>query len=250
MAAKTLFLAWQDKARSRLWFPIGRLDADQGRHRFRFRYIQGADRAQQEAGFAPLVDFPDMHASYEASELFPLFKNRVIATGRPDFSDYMRQLDLPAGADPIEILSVDGGYRATDSFEVFPKLVRLPEGKFRCRFFLHGTRYLPAAAQSRLEALRPDERLHITLELTNPATHLALQVQTQDYFMIGWAPRYLVRDLARAIARATTPGRYAAKVIRINPMPAPSKQRLLVELEGDWPDFEPMTTEEFQPLAA
>jgi hypothetical protein len=140
---------------------------------------------------------------------------------------------------------VDGGYRATDSFEVFPKLTRSPEGKFRCRFFLHGTRYLPAAAQSRLESLQPHERLNITLELTNPVTHLALQVQTQDYFRIGWAPRYLVRDLAQAIARAPTAGRYAAKVVRINPMPTPSKQRLLVELEGDWPDFEPMTTEEF-----
>ena len=28
MSGRTLFLAWQDKAQSRRWFPIGRLDAD------------------------------------------------------------------------------------------------------------------------------------------------------------------------------------------------------------------------------
>jgi hypothetical protein len=32
-------------------------------------------------------------------------------------------------------------------------------------------------------------------------------------------------------------------------VPAPSKQRLLVELSGHWPDYEPMTTADFQPLA-
>jgi len=36
--------------------------------------------------------------------------------------EYLWLLDLPAQADPLEILSVDGGYRVTDSFEVFPKI--------------------------------------------------------------------------------------------------------------------------------
>jgi hypothetical protein len=248
MTTKTLFLAWQDKAKTRRWFPVGRLDADRLRARYRFRYVRGADLAHEKAGFPPMLDFPDLRASYESAELFPLFKNRVMTSGRPDFATYLRQLDLPDEADPIEILSVDGGYRATDAFEVFPKLERRPDGTFRCRFFLHGTRYVHVVAQERLEALRAGETLHVTLELTNPATRLALQLQTTDYLMIGWAPRYLVNDLARAIAKA--PGHYEAKVVRVNPMPAPSKQRLLVELQGDWPDFEPMATEEFEPLAA
>ena len=36
--------------------------------------------------------------------------------------EYLWLLDLPEQADPLEILSVDGGYRVTDSFEVFPKI--------------------------------------------------------------------------------------------------------------------------------
>jgi hypothetical protein len=47
--------------------------------------------------------------------------------------------------------------------------------------------------------------------LTNPATQLAVQIQTQDYHVIGWSPRYLVSDLVNAIAKA--PGEYAAKVV-------------------------------------
>lgn len=246
MNTRTLFLAWQDKAATRRWFPVGRLDVDEPPSHYRFRYTRGAKLATDEAGFPPLMDFPDLLRSYEAAELFPLFKNRVIAPGRPDFHDYLQQLDLVGHADPIEILSVDGGYRATDAFEVFPKIERQTDGWFRCRFFLHGWRHVNAAAQQRLATVQAGETLGVALEFTNPATQMALQVQTADHFVIGWTPRYLVRDLAGSIVKF--PGGVEARVVRTNPAPAPSKQRLLVELRGRWPDLEPMTTDEFQPL--
>jgi hypothetical protein len=89
MSEKTLFLAWQDKARTREWFPVGRLDVQKPKSLYRFRYLHGAERAHQQAGFEPLYDFPDFHQRYEASDLFPLFQNRVIAPGRRDFRDYL-----------------------------------------------------------------------------------------------------------------------------------------------------------------
>ena len=92
------------------------------------------------------------------------------------------------------------------------------------------------------------ENLYVTIELTNPVMRLAVQIQTEDYYMIGWAPRYLVADLVQAIANS--PSEYRAKVIRVNPAPAPSKQRLLIELTGRWPDYEPMAAGDFEPLAA
>ena len=243
---KTLFLAWQDKAHTRGWFPVGRLDVERPQSRYRFRYTRGADIAHAQAGFPPLFDFPDLRGDYQADELFPLFKNRVLTPGRPDFASYLQQLDLPEQSDPIEILSVDGGYRATDAFEVFPKIERGPDGAFRCRFFLHGWRHVNAPAQERLARLGAGEKLYVGLELTNPTTQMAVQFQTEDYHMIGWAPRYLVSDLVQAIAEA--PSAYAANVVRINPVPAPSKQRVLIELRGNWPKHEPMTTNEFEPL--
>ena len=246
MNNRTLFLAWQDKARTRNWFPVGRLDVGDTASAYRFRYVYGAERAHAETGFEPLVDFPDFHKCYDSSKLFPLFENRVLTPGRKDFDEYLRMLHLSEGADPIEILSVDGGYRATDSFEVFPKIERLPDGAFRCRFFLHGWRHVSLAAQERLQSLKSGENLYVAIELTNPSSQMAIQIQTEDYHMIGWSPRYLVSDLVNAIAKA--PGDYQAKVIQVNPVPAPSKQRLLVELRGHWPDYEPMTKDDFTPL--
>jgi len=243
MSEKTVFLAWQDETRR--WYPIGRLDAMSG-NGYRFRYVRGAERAQREAGFEPLYDFPQMDRCYQSGELFPLFRNRVLSRGRRDFQEYLRLLNLSGDPDPIEILSVSGGYRATDSFEVFPKIEPGEDGAFCCRFFLHGWRYTSESAQQRLQSLLPDEKLYLALELTNPVTQLAVQIQTVDYQMIGWAPRYLVEDLTGTLTRS--PGKYDARVVQVNPIPAPSKQRLLIELRGAWPGYEPMATEDFEPL--
>ena len=66
MSAKTLFLAWQHRKNEqrRLWFPIGRLDADVSVPFYRFRYIGGARKAREQAGFRPMPDFPEMEREY------------------------------------------------------------------------------------------------------------------------------------------------------------------------------------------
>ncbi len=248
MKNKTLFLAWQDRRLTRQWFPVGRLDISPGDHIYTFRYLKGAQHAQQAAGFEPLMDFPDLNRTYESSVLFPLFMNRIIQSNRQDFPEYLRTLDLPEGSSPTDILTVTGGPRATDNFEVFPMLERNPDGTFDSRFFLHGWRHLNADAQDRISRLQSGEKLYVTIELTNPVSRLAVQIQTQDYYMIGWAPRYLVGDLVQAIA--ASPSEYGAKVIRVNPMPTPASQRLLIELTGRWPDYQPMSSGDFEPLAA
>lgn len=246
MTDKTLFLAWQDKHATRAWFPVGRLDVLGKPSHYRFRYTQGAEKARRDAGFEPLLDFPRWKAVYESSDLFPLFQNRVISSERRDFAEYLHMLDLPDTAEPAEILEVGGGYRATDNFEVFPKIERREDGSFRCRFFLHGARHVSPEAMARIDRLEAGESLYVTLELTNPVSKLAVQLQSTDYHVIGWAPRYLVNDLIKAMAHAS--GDYASSVVRLNPSPAPSKQRLLVELSGSWPDYEPMSSGEFEPL--
>lgn len=64
--------------------------------------------------------------------------------------------------------------------------------------------------------------------------------------MIGWAPHYLVDDLTAAMAEA--PGKYEAHVVRVNPVPAPSRQRVLVEMRSYWDAHEPMSGPDFHPL--
>lgn len=244
----TLFVAWQAPGPTRAWFPIGRLDADTKRRVFLFRYTRGALQAQKDVGFEPLIAFPDFNARYESSELFPLFRNRVLEPSRRDFAEYLHWLDLdPARADPIEILALSGGERQTDSIEVFPKATKRSDGSFVCRFFLHGLRHVSPAAQARAETLKVGEALQIAIEVNNPATGYAVQLQTADCHLIGWAPRYLLADLLKAVQDSN---HTAAKVVRVNEMPAPIARRILIELVGHLPgEAEPMASEEYKVIA-
>ena len=242
---KSLFLAWQTPSASRAWFPIGRLDADVANEAFEFAYTQGAVEAQRKGEFSPLLAFPDMQQRYTSRELFPLFKNRVLDPKRKDFAEYVDWLALDANhRDPIEILSITGGERQTDSLEVFPKLEKADDNTFRCRFFLHGARYMRADSQARLLQLAEGESLHVSVELTNPATGLAVQLQTLDYALVGWAPRYLVEDICNAVSGGACDVR--ATVIRLNAAEAPENRRLLVELAGCFKDdYQPMSSPSF-----
>lgn len=247
MNPNTLFLAWQDN-RNRQWFPVGRLDADPSRPWYRFCYTQGASAAERESGFAPLYDFPRFEDVYESDRLFPLFENRVMNRTRRTFGEYLDLLDIDdPDPDPLEILAIDGGYRVTDNFEVFPKITKDDDGGFRSRFFLHGSRHVSEVAQQRLATLSSGDSLYVTIELTNPVTQLAVQLQTTDYHMIGWVPRYLVPDLVEAMAYA--PSQYNAHVVRVNPKSMLYKQRVLIELSGRWPEeYEPMSSKRYQLL--
>ncbi len=245
---RTLYLAWQAPDPVRAWFPIGQLDAAPEKSDYVFRYTHGALEAKKQVGFEPLVAFPDFKKRYESSELFPLFSNRVLSPARKDFADYLRWLGLDAQhSDPIAVLSASGGERQTDSLEVFPKIEKAEDNSFRCRFFVHGLRHVSPSARARAENLKAGELLQVALELNNPAAGAAVQLQSRDdYQMIGWAPRYLVGDLLKAMAEHSD---LSAKVIQANIDGAPLNQRVLVELTGKLPmDFKPMASREFQPL--
>ena len=246
MAEKTLFLAWHGTGENRLWYPVGRLDADLQYPQYRFRYTVGAKRAQEEARFPLIVGFPEVDRDYNSEELFPLFQNRVMSPARPDFQSYLETLGYDGAAEPVEILAVNGGLRQTDNYEVFPKLSKQSDGSFTCRFLLHGSRHVNEHAQARLQSLSEGEELFIALELTNPATQLAVQIQTQDKYILGWAPHYLVNDLVAAMA--DSPGEYSAKAVRIHADLYAPRPTLLVELSSRWDSYEPMTASDYQPL--
>lgn len=244
---KSLFLAWQ--APTRAWFPIGMLNADTKSERYAFQYIQGALRAESEVGFQPLLAFPKFDEKYEASELFPLFSNRVLGSSRKDFSDYLRSLDINSNdADPIEILAISGGERQTDNLEVFPKIEKKLDNSFSCRFFLHGLSHVSEDGQQRCMSLKSEEALQISLELNNPVTKLAVQLSTREYQFIGWAPRYLIEDILGAVPKFSD---LSAKVVRVNDINVPLNRRILIELSGHLPkEFQPMSGNDFQVIKA
>ena len=244
MNEQTLYLGWRDKER-RHWFPIGRLDVETDLPRFRFRYTAGAERASREVGFPPLYDFPDMKGDYQSLELFAIFRNRVIARGRADRAQYLEHLDLPESADSVEILSVNGGRRVTDFYEVFPKIEKDENGSFTCRFLLQGLQNASASTLQRIDQLKKGEGLHVALEQTDLAARPAVQIQTKNRHTIGWAPRYLMGEIVAAMVGSPT---YSAHVVKVNPQPTPLSQRVLIEMSGRWVEHEPMSNKDFVPL--
>jgi hypothetical protein len=238
---KSLYLAWQGP--NRQWFPVGRLDADSSDGRFQFGYTKGALSAERAVGFKPLLAFPDFEGAYESGELFPLFKNRVVDPNRKNFAEYLESLGLEHN-DPIEILAVTGGERRTDSFEVFPRIVKDAEGSFTCRFFLHGLRHMNEEARQRATSLKPGDQLGVSIELTNPATRVGIQLTTPDYYFLGWTPHYLIADLIRATSDVNL---ISAKVVRVNMDDVPFNRRVLIEFSGKLPeDVVPMSQPDFQ----
>ena len=233
------------------WFPVGRLDADVAGNLYRFRYVQGAIDAAEQCGFAPFDSFPNFEREYVSGELFPFFANRLQNASRPSFREHLRRLNLERADseafDPIEVLAVSEGRRATDNLEIFPNVERSEDGSFAIKFFLHGWRHIHPDSANRILSLQTGETLGVAIEATNPATGFAIQIQTQDRVVIGYAPRYLIDDLAQVILQCA--GTVSASVSRLNRPPAPPSQRLLVSFEGCWPDdYQPMSGEMFETL--
>src|SRR6266699_1813661 len=113
-----LFVAWSSgEPTGGRWGPVGRLERDS--EGYRFVYTRGA---QSLPGFRPFPEMPEVDAIYESNELFPLFANRLLARSRPEYEAYLTWggFDPNHPPEPIAILAVTEGRRATDSLEVFP----------------------------------------------------------------------------------------------------------------------------------
>ncbi|MGC8732995.1 MAG: hypothetical protein ACP5RC_12180, partial [Halothiobacillaceae bacterium] len=99
----------------------------------------------------------------------------------------------------------------------------------------------------RAENLKENEALQVAIELSNPATSYAAQIQTADHHLIGWAPRYLANDLLFALCEHST---VTATVKRVNRLDAPFARRVIVELCGGVsPSFEPMASDEYRVIS-
>jgi hypothetical protein len=199
-------------------------------------------------GFSSLLSFPDRYKVYQAAELFPLFQNRVISPSRPEYASLLEVLSMdPSAAEPLELLALSGGKRQTDNLEVFPEVRANSSGWVNMRFFLHGWRHLPPAARSRVEQLSKGDALQVALECNNPATGYAVQVQSHDYFILGWGPRYLLSGLCSCLMTPHRP--IKCQVAGKNEGKEIGQWKLLVELAAFVePGMSMMSGEDYEPL--
>ncbi|HEV2971135.1 MAG TPA: HIRAN domain-containing protein [Pirellulales bacterium] len=242
----TLFVAWRSpEPNGPRWGPVGRLEHGPGG--YRFVYTRGAMTLPD---FQPFAEMPRLDAVYESDELFPLFANRLLSRSRPEYQAYLTWggFDPNNPPDPIALLAVTQGRRATDQLELFPCPARDTEGGYLNKFFLHGIRHMSADAQSRVGSLRVGERLRAVPEDTNPSDPQAVAVFTEgDDVQIGYVPRYLAREVRDLFEQCGT--MFAElQVERVNPS-APMQQKLLCRMSACWPEgFNPCTGGEFQPI--
>jgi len=225
--AARLVVAWQHPI-TRQISPVGFLEATGSA--FRFRYIAAALHVD---GFRPLIGFPNFFESYESSQLFPLFAQRVMSARRPEFKSFLAELDLSGddGLTPMEILARSGGRRAGDTLQLIPVPQIDHDGLTSCKFLIHGIRHRleqDPAVESALAALKPGDRLILRDEPTNPHNERAIIALGENRVAIGWVPDLLL-DYVHEVRTGQEP---LVRVLHVNDPTSPPHLRLLAELIG------------------
>ncbi|MBU1412106.1 HIRAN domain-containing protein [Myxococcota bacterium] len=233
------------------WQPVGLLENPK-KGEYRFRYTEGANRLP---GFSGFTGMEDLNQVYLSERLFPIFSNRIFSPRRPEFGELLEWSGFSPGekVEPMALLEVTEGLRATDSVEVFPKPREAKPGVFVSRFFLHGLRWMPPAAIAFTETLVPGTRLGLMLDMANPYDPNAVAVRSDysgDRFWIGYVPRYLAAEIRKLCQDQKWVSGLTLLVQKVNPQ-APLHNRILCELTAPYPHgIRPCEGEEFKPLVA
>jgi len=219
-----LIVTWQNP-RTRKIAAIGQLDYLDGE--YTFAYLRSAPTVE---GFRPLLGFQDFGRRYTSDRLFPIFSQRVMGTGRPDFARYLDLLRLSADASPLRILGRSGGRREGDSLFLLQRPSVEDDGSSRAVFFVHGVRHI-AEASERVTRLAEGEELALQPESQNPVNARALLVTARDSAPLGYVPDLLL-DYLHQLRRVKSP---KLIVLQANSEDSPPNLRLLVECTGELP---------------
>lgn len=228
-ALSRLVVAWQHP-QTRLISPVGMLDVETGR--YRFRYFR---RAMTTSDFRPFLGFREFEQTYFSNELFPLFQQRVMNPRRPDYERYIRSLNLPSDATPWDQLARSGGKRTGDTIQLFPVPIVRADGSSCCRFLVHGVRHVEGnynpSVQQRIQDLHKGDFLQLVPEPDNVANPEALLITAEGNELLGWIPDLLL-DYVHTLRES---GPVELRVEHTNSSNAPYHFRLIVLAEGRVP---------------
>ena len=238
------YLAWQSSD-TRSWHIVGLLkERDTG---YSFNYTKGALVPEK---FIPFSGMEELNKTYISEMLFPLFKNRILSSKRPEYPNFLKWIKLDsAKATAINVLSRSGGLRSTDMLQVFKRLEIDEQGNFEQYFFAHGLSHLPATASNRVSQLQPEDTLKLCLDVQNKYDKNAVLIRADNpAAIIGFCPRYLNKDITRLL---TVYKDKASITVTVKSLcnEAPAHYRLMCKLRGkinteDVVEF--MNQEEFQ----
>jgi hypothetical protein len=153
---------------------------------------------------------------------------------RPDYSEYLRSLDLSADATTWEQLARTEGKLASDTIQLIPEPAVEEDRTTWGRFLVAGIRWRlkdPTEREQVLAAIQPGEHLQLTDEPTNRKNPRAILTTTSTGAAVGWVPDLLLDYVHTVMDEGTS----EVSVIHKNGPDAPSHMRLLVELRGTVP---------------
>lgn len=207
-----LLVSRQD-SETRRYSRVGVLSCDG--HLFRFEYSAGVTRA--------LPGLP-LGRAHESESLFPIFAEPVMDSHRPERAETLEHLGLGSEAEPLEVLTVSGGGRTGDTYELTP----LPHpGPVSLPFLVHGIRYLTSEERAAIDDLKPGDHLELRCETDNEVNGRALLVR-QSGDRLGYVPDPLLDYVHRIMEHS-----FELVVDRVNPVEAGMHMRLLVRLTGE-----------------
>lgn len=242
---RELVLTWKNPE-SHEWIPVGRLAFCTDKYVFKYTY--GAKKAEEEGYFVPFGKMTDLNKLYESTEIFPIFKNRLLQKSRPEYADYLDWLNLTQeNYSPIDELARSGGIRVTDNLQLFP-IPKEDNGRYEVTFFSHGIRYLPPTYIERIGHLNQGNKLFLMKDVQNNFDVFALVLRTGDPpEIVGYVPRFFARDFNILIDK-NGPKKVSTIVEKVN-LNAPHQFKLMCRLTSDWPiDFEPFSEDSFKEL--
>ena len=226
---KKLFIAWKDEQEHK-WLTVARLSyiKDTDTSNYIFCYTRGA---KESKNFVPFGRFVNLERVYKSNTLFPLFENRILKSNRPEFKDLLTWLDLDQSSyDPLDILALTEGKRATDSLEIFP-CPDVKDGKLSINFFSHGLSHINNWSEANMMSLQPGSRVYLCPDPQNFKDANAILLRSDDPItFVGYCPRYLAKFFNGILKTNLNSVEIVVKKINLN---APNSYKVLCSMSVD-----------------
>ena len=220
-----VYLAWQEP-NTKEWHVVGMLR--QHKEGYTFDYTAGA-RASNK--FITFSGMENLEKTYVSTELFPLFKNRLLSKNRPEYPSFIDWLGLEKNdVSPISILGRSGALRGTDTLQMFNRIEVNSDGNFEHVFFAHGLSHLPRGALNRVKKLTRGERLYLCLDCQNSFDKNAIIIRAEEPAeIVGYCPRYFTKYIGKSLRDNSLNISIHVEALSKN---APANYQLMCKLKG------------------
>ena len=181
-----LYLIWKSE-KNRTQYIIGELSKNT---QYEFKYGTEISKAQ-DAGFMPLISFPELDTTYRSDVLFPVFESRLPDKKRRDMDSILNKYGLKE-YEPYQLLKRSGARLPIDSLYFIDPIFETNK-PFKRVFYMAGVRHYIGCDGSNCDKtleIETGDEVILKLEPTNSMDNKAIQVLNRDHQLLGYIPRY------------------------------------------------------------